>query len=400
MPFKHSLVLGVLAASILAFQAGRSMGEGGVNSLEGMIRIEAGSYERGCADCRLADAAPVHAVKLSAFWIAETPVTNAQFRRFVEKTRYVTVAERELDPKNFPGIPKDKLRPGSAVFTPPANPISLTNPYAWWRYQPGASWKHPEGPGSDLKTRWDHPAVHISYEDAKAYCDWRGQRLPTEAEFEYAARGGLKNKKYSWGDELKPRGKWLANIWQGSFPDKNIKEDGYEGTSPVKAFPSNGYGLYDVSGNVWQWTSDWYRSDTYQTIAKKSAEIENPQGPASSYDSSEPGVVKRVQRGGSYLCSSEYCTRYLVAARGKGEPESSSSNVGFRCVKDDSSVKNSSPTPDGGRHENAATSKQIQAGAGSSRSGGGGGACHGRISRKKQFAGLREEAERPLYSSR
>ena len=198
---------------------------------------------------------------------------------------------------------------------------------------PGASWQHPEGPDSNIMGREDHPVVHIAHTDAVAYASWAGKRLPTEAEYEFAARGGKLDQKYSWGNELKPNGMWVANIWQGEFPNHNTNDDGFVGTSPVKEFPPNDFGLYDMGGNVWQWCSDWYRHDYYQFVASQSGVIKNPIGPKTSVDPLEPGLQKRVQRGGSFLCSDQYCERYLVGSRGKGEINSASSNVGFRCAK-------------------------------------------------------------------
>ena len=297
-----------------------------------MLEIPGGVFEMGCKGCKLADALPLHMVQISAFAMDDTPVTNVQFAGFVGATGYLTIAEHQPDPKDYPGIPADQLLPGSAVFSPPESLATLANAIDWWKYVPGASWAHPEGPGSNLSSRADHPAVHIAYPDAEAYCRWIGKRLPTEAEYEYAARGGLVGKQYAWGDELKPGGKWVANLWQGTFPIHNAAADGYVGTSPVKAFPPNGYGLYDVAGNVWQWVSDWYRPDTYDLAAAEGV-AHDPKGPATSLDPGEPGVAKRVQRGGSYLCSDQYCTRYLVGSRGKGAVDSAGTNIGFRCVK-------------------------------------------------------------------
>ena len=211
----------------------------------------------------MADALPAHLVEVDGFWMDRAPVTNADFERFVKATGYVTVAERPLDAKDFPGVPKEMLVPGSAVFTPTSRPVPLDNPLQWWRYTPGASWKHPEGTGSHLRGRADHPVVHIAFEDALAYAKWAGKRLPTEAEFEFAARGGLDRNLYPWGNELAPGNKLAANIWQGTFPAKDRGEDGYMGTSPVTAFPPNGFGLHDMGGNVWQWCADWYRPDYY-----------------------------------------------------------------------------------------------------------------------------------------
>jgi formylglycine-generating enzyme len=299
---------------------------------EGMVWVPGGSFWMGCEDCNMPDAAPVHLTTVDGYWMDTTPVTNAQFEKFVNSTRYVTIAERKPDAKDFPGAPEENLVPGCAVFSPPPGEVSLENPYAWWRYVPGANWKHPEGPGSSIKGREEHPVVHIAWDDAVAYAAWAGKRLPTEAEFEFAARGGLDRKHYAWGDELKPNNQWPANIWQGKFPSVNRNEDGYLATSPTKAFPANGFGLYDMGGNVWQWCSDWYRPEYFQTLAERGT-ARNPKGPEDSFDPQEPGVPKRVQKSGSFLCSDQYCARYFVGSRGKGAVDSGSSNVGFRCVR-------------------------------------------------------------------
>jgi formylglycine-generating enzyme required for sulfatase activity len=260
------------------------------------------------------------------------PVTNAEFERFVKATGYVTVAERPLDPRDFPGVPKEKLVPGSAVFTPTGSAVPLDNPLQWWRYTPGANWRHPGGPSTGIRTRADHPVVHVAYEDALAYARWANKRLPTEAEFEFAARGGLDRNRYPWGNEMTPGGKAAANTWQGKFPAGDRGEDGHSGTSPVTAFPANGFGVYDMGGNVWQWCSDWYRADVYAMRAATAGPVKNPQGPESSFDPQEPGAAKRVLRGGSYLCTDQYCARYLVGSRGKSEVSSGTSNLGFRLV--------------------------------------------------------------------
>jgi sulfatase modifying factor 1 len=298
----------------------------------GMTWIPGGTFWMGCEGCGMPDAVPVHLVEVDGFWMDRTPVTNAEFERFASGTGYVTVAERPLDPKDFPGVPKDKLLPGSAVFAPTSQPVPLDNPLRWWRYTPGASWKHPEGPGSDVRDRADHPAVHISFEDALAYAKWAGKRLPTEAEFEFAGRGGLDRNLYPWGNELRPGDAPAANIWQGTFPAKDRGEDGYVGTSPVTAFPPNAFGLRDMGGNVWQWCADWYRPDYYAALASGGGTARNPQGPAQSLDPQEPGASKRVLKGGSYLCTDQYCARYLVGSRGKAEVSSGASNLGFRLV--------------------------------------------------------------------
>ena len=299
---------------------------------KGMVWIPGGTFWMGCEGCGMPDALPVHMVEVDGFWMDRTPVTNADFERFVTATGYVTVAERPLDPKDYPGVPNEMLVPGSAVFAPTSRPVPLDNPLQWWRYTPGASWKHPEGPGSSLRDRADHPVVHIAFEDAQAYAAWAGKRVPTEAEFEFAARGGLDRNLYPWGNELTPGNTRAANIWQGTFPAKDSGEDGYIGTSPVTAFPPNGFGLHDMGGNVWQWCADWYRPDYFAVLAKTSAATRNPQGPANSFDPQEPGASKRVLKGGSYLCTDQYCARYLVGSRGKSEVTSGASNLGFRLV--------------------------------------------------------------------
>ena len=280
----------------------------------------------GGDDMSMADATPVHEVTVSGFWMDRTEITNRQFARFVSETAYITVAERPPDPKDFPGAPREKLVPGSIVFTPPVGRVSLDDPLVWWRYVPGANWRHPEGPGSSIEGKDDHPVVQICWYDAVAFAQWAGKRLPTEAEWELAARGGRERERYVWGNELRPNGKWQANIWEGHFPDQNSSDDGFARTAPVATFPANGFGLHDIAGNVWEWCSDWYRPN-YDRSAQR-----DPAGPSSSDDPTEPGVPKRVQRGGSFLCSDQYCTRYLPGAHGKGAPDSAASHVGFRCV--------------------------------------------------------------------
>lgn len=292
-----------------------------------MVFVAGGTFRMGNPD--FPDARPVRDVTVSDFWMDEHEVTNAQFARFVAATGYQTVAERPLDPKDFPGVPLEVLQPGSAVFTPPASGVGLHDHLQWWSYVPGASWKHPEGPGSNIDGRGNEPVVHIAYEDAEAYARWAGKRLPTEAEWEYAARAGRGNSLYYWGDDMKPSGKWAANVYQGSFPSKDSGEDGYVGVAPVRSYAANPLGLYDMDGNVWEWCADFYRPDYYQH-----APAVNPQGPADSHDPQEPGLVKRVQRGGSFLCNEQYCERYIAGSRGKGEVSSGSNNLGFRCVSD------------------------------------------------------------------
>jgi sulfatase modifying factor 1 len=297
---------------------------------DGMVWVPGGTFWMGCSDCGMADTEPLHLVQVDGFWMDASPVTNAQFERFVRETRYVTIAERPLDPGQFPGVPASKLVPGSAVFVAPERVRSLDNPMQWWQYVNGASWRHPEGRGSSIDGRKDHPVVHVAWDDAVAYLAWAGKKLPTEAQFEFAARGGLDRNRFAWGNELAPHGQAAANIWQGRFPVSNTGVDGFRGTSPVTAFAANGFGLLDMGGNVWQWCADWYRPDYYAALPQVAV---NPAGPADSYDPAEPGMPKRVQRGGSFLCSDEYCTRYLVGSRGKGAVDSGSSNVGFRGIR-------------------------------------------------------------------
>lgn len=300
---------------------------------EGMVWIPGGEFSMGSEAPEMQDARPFHRVALDGYWMDQAEVTNEQFARFVKETGYVTVAERPIDPKDFPGVPAEKLKSGSVVFTPPDKKVPLDNNLVWWSYVAGANWRHPHGPDSDLKGREKHPVVHIAFEDATAYAAWAGKRLPTEAEFEFAARGGLDRKRFAWGDEFKPAGKFQANSFQGNFPANNTGEDGYAGTAPVGSFGPNGFGLFDMAGNVWEWTTDWYRPDYYRTLAVANQVARNPQGPSDSFDPSEPGVAKRVHKGGSFLCTDEYCARYMPGGRGKGEPNTGTNHLGFRCVR-------------------------------------------------------------------
>ena len=301
------------------------------NAPAGMVWIPGGRFWMGTN--HMDDAQPVHQVEVKGFWIDRTDVTNEEFVRFVKVTGYVTIAERPLDPKEFPNLAPEDLAPGSVVFTPPASPVSLDHPLAWWRFVRGANWRHPEGPKSDIRGKEKYPVVHIAWPDAVAYAKWAGKRLPTEAEWEFAARGGRDRQDYAWGSELKPGGKWKANTFQGHFPDKNTSEDGYAGASPVASFEPNDFGLYDMSGNVWQWVADWYRPDYYLQLREAAEVALNPQGPSDSFDPQEPGVAKRVQKGGSFLCTDQYCERYMPGARGKGDPETGTNHAGFRCVR-------------------------------------------------------------------
>jgi formylglycine-generating enzyme required for sulfatase activity len=301
-----------------------------------MVYIPGGEFWMGLADedAAFADAKPVHRVRVRGFWIDRTEVTNAEFARFVAATGYLTIAERRLDPREFPGVPREQLRPAAAVFSAPKESVDLNDAGQWWRLVPGANWRHPEGPGSSIAKRMDHPVVQIAYDDALAYAKWARKRLPTEAEWEYAARGGLDRKPYAWGDMFAPNGKYMANSFQGRFPDRNSGADGHIATSPVGAYPPNKFGLYGVAGNVWEWVADWYRADYYAQLVKAGSVSVDPQGPATSFDPEELGVAKRVQKGGSFLCTDDYCGRYRPGARGKGEPNSPANHIGFRLVAD------------------------------------------------------------------
>ncbi len=325
--------------------ATQEVGEGGVvlPDTAGMVWIPGGEFTMGSTDSLArTDESPVHRVRVDGFWMDATEVTNAQFSVFVLATGYKTVAERQIDWEEMkkqvpPGTPKpadEDLMPGSVVFTPPAHAVDLRDYAQWWMWVDGACWKHPEGPASTIKGREHHPVVHIAYEDALAYCAWAGKRLPTEAEWEFAARGGLDGNVNVWGDE--PVDATKANTWQGKFPHRNTAEDGFAGIAPVRSFPPNNYGLYDMAGNVWEWCSDLYQQDTY---AKRSRELgptgiaNNPKGPSRSFDPRNPyEPVVRVIRGGSFLCNDSYCASYRPSARMASSPDTGINHTGFRCV--------------------------------------------------------------------
>jgi formylglycine-generating enzyme required for sulfatase activity len=307
----------------------------------GMVWIRGGEFTMGTnEDESYPQERPAHRVRVDGFWMDETEVTNRQFFAFVRATGYKTTAERAVDweqlktqlPEGTPKPSDEMLQPGSLVFAAPVSPVPLSNPAAWWRWTPGANWRHPEGPGSTADDRLDHPVVHVSWEDAAEYAKWAGKRLPTEAEWEFAARGGLEAKRYAWGDEVRPRGKIMANTWQGPFPSRDFVEDGFGGTAPVKSFAANGYGLYDVIGNAWEWCADWYDAGAFEELAEQGL-CENPKGPASSNDPEAPYAKRRVTKGGSFLCADNYCLNYRPSARRGTDWDTGLSHVGFRCVK-------------------------------------------------------------------
>jgi formylglycine-generating enzyme len=308
-----------------------------------MIHVPAAAAKNSSSAANQAyqDEFPKHQVTVNGFWMDETTVTNSRFSIFVESTGYITTAEQVPDweelkkqlPEETPKPPDDVLVPGSLVFVSPGRPVSLQNHLQWWAWVPGANWRHPEGPGSSIDGKDDYPVVHVSWDDAGAYARWAGKRLPTEAEWEWAARGGLQGKIYPWGDEHIEAGRPKANAWQGRFPDFNSEWDGYYGLAPVRSFEPNGYGLYEMAGNVWEWCSDWYHANYYK-MAGRPEGVVNPQGPDHSFDPREPGTAKKVMRGGSFLCNDSYCSGYRVARRMNNTTDSSSGHSGFRLVMD------------------------------------------------------------------
>jgi sulfatase modifying factor 1 len=285
--------------------------------IHGMVRIPGGAFRMG-SDDHYPEEAPARQATVGAFWMDPHTVTNAEFARFVDATKHVTVAERPVDPAQYPDAKPELLIPSSVVFQKAAGPVDMSNHFNWWTYVPGADWRHPRGPGSSIDGLDDHPVVHVAFEDAEAYAKWAGKELPTEAEWEFAARGGLDGASYVWGEEFMPGGKAMANTWQGSFPWQNLLMDGFEWTAPVGSFPPNGYGLYDMAGNVWEWTTDWYES---QAAAPKSCCTAGKGTPRT-----------KVMKGGSYLCAPNYCRRYRPAARMAQEADSAACHLGFRCI--------------------------------------------------------------------
>jgi len=301
--------------------------------LPGMMWIPGGTFLMG-SDKHYAEEAPTHRARVDGFWMDAFTVTNRDFERFVVETGYVTLAERPASPDDYPGAKPEMLVPSSTMFKKPPGPVDMRNHYNWWVYVPGANWRHPRGPKSSIKKLMDHPVVHVAYEDAEAYAQWAGKELPTEAEWEFAARGGLEGAEYVWGDELTPGGRHMANTFQGEFPWRNTLDDGFEYTAPVGSFPPNSYGLYDMAGNVWQWTSDWYQE--HGKIDSPCCTVANPRGGSrdASYDPRQPDVKipRKVTKGGSHLCAPNYCRRYRPAARMAQPVDTSISHLGLRCI--------------------------------------------------------------------
>jgi len=309
---------------------------------KGMVFIPGGEFSMGAPNpigikdggkAAMEDCRPIHRVKLNAYYMDEHEVTNAEFAAFVKSTGYKTIAEQTPTKAEFPDAPEDMLIAGSVVFTPPAQPVSLDNYFQWWQYVKAANWRQPLGAGSSIVGKENIPVVHIAWDDAVAFAKWAGKRLPTEAEWEFAARGGLTGNMYTWGNQFNPNGKYMGNTFQGTFPNNDSKADGFVGIAPVKQFQPNGFGLYDMAGNVWEWCNDWYTNDYYAQL-KLNGVANNPKGPNKSYDPSEPTVLKKIHRGGSFLCTDQYCTRYMMGTRGKGDWRTGTNHVGFRCVKD------------------------------------------------------------------
>jgi formylglycine-generating enzyme len=300
-----------------------------------MVWIEGGTFRMG-SDGHYPEEAPSHRVAVDGFLIDRTPVTNRQFRMFVNATHYITWAETKPRAKDYPGALPHMLQAGSLVFSPPDHPVPLTQWDRWWQFMFGANWRRPYGPASSIRGLDDHPVVHIAYQDAEAYAAWIGKQLPTEAEWELAARGGLADVEFAWGDELAPGGRHMANIWQGNFPYENLRADGFARTSPVTAFPANGYGVHDMIGNVWEWTCDWYAPKHVADAPKACCIPENPRGgrEEESRDPCQPAIKigRKVLKGGSHLCAPNYCRRYRPAARHAQPVDTSTSHVGFRCV--------------------------------------------------------------------
>ena len=345
----------------LTLLLGMTRASAGMSDHHGMVLIPGGEFIMGSERPEaFPNEKPPHHVRVAPFFLDAHPVTNDEFEKFIKATGYKTLAERPVDweelkkqlPPGTPRPPAATLQPGSVVFHPTGGPVDLRDMSQWWAWTGGASWKHPEGPESSIDGRRNHPVVHVAWEDAQAYCKWIGKRLPTEAEWEFAARGGLKGKRYAWGDEELPGGKFCLNRWTGDFPYFNDQKDGFIGTSPVGSYPANGYGLYDMGGNVWNWCSDIYRADTFASRAKESPICCDPKGPLSTHEEIPidgdpsppmvPGAERRVTKGGSFLCHPDYCESYRPSARRGTTPDTATSHIGFRCAMD-------APQPSGSR---------------------------------------------------
>jgi len=302
---------------------------------DGMAWVPGGVFKMG-SDAHYPEEAPAHLVHVDGFWMDRHAVTNTEFRRFVDATEYVTVAERRPSKADYPDARPEMLQPASAVFRSPDRRVDLRDPYLWWIHVKGAQWRYPRGPGSSVRKLGDHPVVHVAWEDVQAYASWAGKQLPTEAEWEFAARGGLDGVEFAWGAELMPLGKPMANTWQGEFPVENLLLDGYEWTAPVGSFPANGYGLYEMTGNVWEWTTDWYSTQHASSADHPCCAPVNPTGgaPEQSYDPLYPRVriPRKVIKGGSYLCADNYCRRYRPAARSPQQIDTPTCHLGFRCI--------------------------------------------------------------------
>lgn len=301
-------------------------------SRRGMRWIPGGTFLMG-SDNHYPEEAPAHTVRVDGFWMDEHTVTNGDFQKFIEATGYVTHVERPVNAADYPGALPEMLKPASVVFEPPRGRVDMRSAYNWWTYVPGADWRHPRGPRTSLKGIWDHPVVHVGFEDAEAYARWSGKELPTEAEWEFASRGGLDGAEFVWGDELMPGGRILANTWQGDFPHQNLLSDGYAWTSPVGAYPANGYGLHDMAGNVWQWTTDWYQE--HKRMEGGCCGAHNPRGGTveGSHDPLQKlQIPRKVIKGGSYLCAPNYCRRYRPAARMAQAIDTATCHLGFRTI--------------------------------------------------------------------
>ncbi|WP_235297597.1 formylglycine-generating enzyme family protein [Portibacter marinus] len=334
--FSNVLLLLVLGLSMWGCENNEQ-----VEKMEGMVFIPGGVLNMGGDNEQASDDEfPKHKIKVEGFYMDETEVTNREFAEFVKATGYITVAERALDwellkkdlPPGTPKPPDSLMQPGALVFQSTEQPVPLNDPSRWWRWTIGASWKHPQGPDSDINDKMEHPVVQISWEDAEAYAEWAGKRLPTEAEWEWAARGGSDGQIYPWGNgNVNQVGHQYANFWQGLFPYENTEKDGYMTTAPVKSFPPNGYGLYDMAGNVWEWCADWYDANYYK---REEATSDGTDGPNSSFNPVNPYAPAKVMRGGSFLCNDEYCSGYRNSRRMQSSPDTGLNHTGFRCAKD------------------------------------------------------------------